>query len=163
MYKYELAGTYIQMHVHIYIYIYIYIIYILHMYIYMYICIYICVYLQICVCAYMYVYTYMSLCIYIYIGVVYLIVLLMLLMKVCNKWRPECRMPYTMLFLPLCRLWLCFVSSNKHSSLKRYGARMTKFSTNTCFILERFKCYTTIIFKELLYNKKISFLFQKVS
>ena len=41
----------------------------------------------------MYVYTYMSLCIYIYIGVVYLIVLLMLLMKVCNKWRPKCRMP----------------------------------------------------------------------
>ena len=36
-------------------------------------------------------------------------------------------------------------------------ARMTKFSTNPYFIFQRFECYTTLIFKELLYNKKISF------
>ena len=54
--------------------------------------------------------------------------------------------------------------SNKQSLLKRYGARMTKFSMNPYFIFKRFECYATQIVKELLYNKNQIFLllFQKV-
>ena len=57
-------------------------------------------------------------------------------------------------------------SSNKQSLFKRYGTWMTMFSTNPYFIIiQRFECYTTLIVKELLYNKKshFLFLFQKVS
>ena len=55
------------------------------------------------------------------------------------------------------------IISNKQSSLKYYGARMTKFSANPYTIFQRFKCYTTLFVKELLYNEKSNFLllFQK--
>ena len=46
-----------------------------------------------------------------------------------------------------------------------YGAWMTIFSTNLYFIIfQRFECYTTLIVKEIIYNKKSNFLllFQKV-
>ena len=49
---------------------------------------------------------------------------------------------------------------------KRSGAWMTMFSTNPYFIsIQRFESYTTLIVKELLYNKNQIFLllFQKVS
>ena len=46
---------------------------------------------------------------------------------------------------------------NKQSSLKRHGARMITFSTNSYFIFQRFECCTTLIVKELLYNKKPNF------
>ena len=36
---------------------------------------------------------------------------------------------------------------------------MTKFSTNPYFIFQRHKCYTTLIVKELLYNKNQIFYF----
>ena len=49
------------------------------------------------------------------------------------------------------------IISNKQSSLKRYGARTTKVSINPYSIFQRFECYTTLIVKELLYNKKSSF------
>ena len=39
-----------------------------------------------------------------------------------------------------------------------YGSRMANFSTNPNFIYQRFKCYTTLIVKELLYNTKSNFL-----
>ena len=51
------------------------------------------------------------------------------------------------------------IISNKQSSLKYYGARMTKFSTNPYTIFQRFKCYTTLFVKELLYNEKSNFYF----
>ena len=39
-----------------------------------------------------------------------------------------------------------------------YGAGMTMFATNPYFItFQRFECYTTLIVKELLCNKKIKF------
>ena len=49
-----------------------------------------------------------------------------------------------------------------------HGALMTTFSTNPYFfIFQRFECYTTFIFRELLYNRNQFFflllLFQKVS
>ena len=46
-----------------------------------------------------------------------------------------------------------------------YGAWMAMFSTNLYFIIfQRFECYTTLIVKEMLYNKKSNFilLFRKV-
>ena len=49
---------------------------------------------------------------------------------------------------------------------KRSGAWMTMFSKNPYFIsIQRFESYTTLIVKELLYNKNQIFLllFQKVS
>ena len=47
------------------------------------------------------------------------------------------------------------INSNKQSLFKCYGAWMTTFSTNPCFtILQRFDCYTILIVKELLGNKK---------
>ena len=56
------------------------------------------------------------------------------------------------------------INSNKQSLFKRYGAWMTTtFSTNPCFtILQRFDCYTTLIVKELLGNKKIN-IFTSIS
>ena len=57
------------------------------------------------------------------------------------------------------------ITSNKQSLFKRYGACMTMFSTNQFFIIiQCFECYTTLIVKELPYNKKSNFLllFQKV-
>ena len=49
-----------------------------------------------------------------------------------------------------------------------HGVLMTTFSTNPYFfIFQRFECYTTFIFRELLYNRNQFFflllLFQKVS
>ena len=41
-------------------------------------------------------------------------------------------------------------ASNKQSSFQRYGARMTKFSTNPYLIFLRFECYTTLIVKDIL-------------
>ena len=51
------------------------------------------------------------------------------------------------------------ITSNKQSSFKRYGGRMTKFSTNPNFIFQRFECYATVIVKVLLYNKNQIFYF----
>ena len=54
---------------------------------------------------------------------------------------------------------LSISSTDKISLLKRYGAKMTKFLTNPYFISQRFQCYTTLIVKELLYNKTQFFYF----
>ena len=51
------------------------------------------------------------------------------------------------------------ITSNKQSSLKYYGAGMTKFLTNPYFILQRFECYTILIVK---LKVKFLLLFQNV-
>ena len=52
------------------------------------------------------------------------------------------------------------ITSNKQSLFKHYGAWMTTFrQIHILFFPQRFKCYTIIIVKELLYNKKSNFYF----
>ena len=50
-------------------------------------------------------------------------------------------------------------NSNKQSLFKCYGAWMAMFLTKPYFIIfQRFECYTALIGKKMLYNKKPNFL-----
>ena len=55
------------------------------------------------------------------------------------------------------KLNVILFTNDKRSSVKCYTARMAKFLTGPYFIVQRFECYTTLIVKELLYNKRLKF------
>ena len=59
----------------------------------------------------------------------------------------------------ICCASISILNSSRIIKFEEYCTRVTKFSTNPFFIFQRFECYTTLILKELLYNKNQSFYF----